>query len=258
MSYRKIVAHPFVRLMLCVGLSGSAPLGLYASEAVAPAAPQKKAVNADTADDTQTQEAVERAWQAARAATAEEAIEIATDEVLALINRAQGYAQDDPERFFTEVEQILTPIVDFNRFARSVMGVWYKRASAEQRSTFAESFKWSLVRTYALALTEFKDGEVRIVPARRKSSDPNRTTVTMEVLVQGKPYEVVYAMQRKDKWNLVNLVIEGINLRLNYRTQFDSAMKGSEFGRDLDRVIAAWSNVIEQEAASNGTDSSRA
>ena len=69
----------------------------------------------------------------------------------------------------------------------------------------------------------------------------------MEVDYQGKTYVVVYDMRRKDEvWQLVNVSIEGINVGLNFKSQFDSAMKGPKYGRDLDRVIDAW---IEQITA---------
>ncbi|MFT7653497.1 MAG: phospholipid transport system substrate-binding protein [Limisphaerales bacterium] len=200
-----------------------------------------------TSTETASNEAraIARMHAANQSETAEAAVEIASEEIMALIRRGQVYAKDDPDRFFTEVEQLLQPVVDFPRFARSVMGVWYKRANDEQRQRFAESFKWTLVRSYALALTEFYDGQVRVLPNRRESKNPNRATVNMEITYRDKPYSVVYAMERRgQKWGLVNIVIEGINLRLNYRSQFDSAMKGPKFGRDLETVLQAWSNVI--------------
>lgn len=193
--------------------------------------------------------AIERMQEAANAQTARQTVEIATDELLALIRSGQEYAKDDPDRFFSEVEALLQPVVDFPRFARSVMGVWYKKATPDQRARFSESFKWTLVKTYALALTEFYDGRVRILPGRKPSNNPNRATVNMQITYRDKPYSVVYALERrKDRWGLVNLVIEGINLRLNYRSQFDSAMKGPAFDRDLETVVNAWSNVITAAA----------
>ncbi len=244
---KKNVARLWVGLLMCAcGAATSASAATDARNEVPAVNPEKAHVA--RADDAQAA-AVARAKAAVKNAEATEVVQVATDEVLALIKRGQAYAKDDPERFYTEVEEILTPFVDFDKFARSVMGVWAKRASGEQRARFADSFKWSLVRTYALALTEFNEGQVRVVPPPRQSPNPDQEAVTMEVLYQGKTYQVVYAMQRRnDEWGLVNLVIEGINLRLNYRSQFDSAMKGPKFDRDLDKVIDAWSNVIESES----------
>ena len=106
--------------------------------------------------------------QAMQAETAEEAVEVATQEVFSLISTGSEYVQEDPDRFYGEVHDLLNPMIDFKRFARGVMGVWYKKASPEQFERFSDSFKWSLVKTYATALTEFSQGNVRVVQPKRK------------------------------------------------------------------------------------------
>jgi len=186
--------------------------------------------------------------QAIRSETAEQAVALATDEVLELITAGKEYADAEPERFYTEVEALLRPLIDFTRFARNVMGPYYRQADAEQRDRFAESFKWSLVRTYALALTEFGKGEVAVVPPRKAPRDPDRANVTQEIKHQGKVYMVVYRMRRQDEaWRMQNLIVEGVNIGLNYKSQFSAAMKDPQYGGDMDAVIAAWVNVIEAE-----------
>ncbi len=100
--------------------------------------------------------------------------------MLALIEEAKGYAEDDPERFYQAVEDLLTPVVDFDSFARSVMAVHYRDATKEQRERFAETFRTGLVRTYAMALTEFENGEVVVIPPDRPPRNPARQTVKME------------------------------------------------------------------------------
>ena len=185
--------------------------------------------------------------KAINAPTAEQAVELATQEILKLIESGREYAEDDPERFYIEVEALLRPLIDFPRFARNVMGAYYRKADDAQRERFAESFKWSLVRTYALALTEFGGGEIEVLEPRRPPRDPNKVGVTMEIQQNGNVYVVVYQMQRdaSQAWRLRNLVIEGVNIGLNYKSQFAAAMKDPANGRDLDAVIDAWAKVIE-------------
>ena len=159
-----------------------------------------------------------------------------------------GHAAAEPERFYAEVEALLRPLIDFPRFARNVMGPYYRQATAAQRDGFAESFKWSLVRTYALALTEFGNGDVSVVPPRQAPRDPDRVNVTQEIKHQGRVYMVVYRMRRMDQaWRLQNLIVEGVNIGLNYKSQFSAAMKDPQYGGDMDAVIQAWVNVIEEE-----------
>lgn len=194
--------------------------------------------------------------QAIRSDTAEQAIELATSEILALIKEGQAYVEDEPERFYTEVEGLLRPLIDFSRFSRNVMGPYYKTASAQQREQFSDSFKWSLVRTYALALAEFRDGEVEVLPPRRPPSSPDKVNVTMEIKYSGKTYVVVYRMRRgkEQTWRMQNLVVEGINIGLNYKSQFAAAMKDPQYEADLDAVIEAWTNMIDSEDAESSED----
>jgi len=186
---------------------------------------------------------------ALQADTAEEAVRLATDEVLALISEGKDYAEADPERFYNELEGLLRPMIDFPRFARNVMGPYYRVATPAQRERFTESFKWSLVRTYALALTNFSGGEVNVLPPRDAPRDPDKVNVTQEIVYEGKAYMVVYRMlRREESWSVSNLIVEGVNIGLNYKSQFAAAMKDPQYGGDMDAVIDAWIDMIESES----------
>jgi len=173
---------------------------------------------------------------------AEMVVDRTTTEMLTLIDEAKGYVDEDPDRFYVAVEALLNPVIDFPRFARSVMAAYYKRATPEQRERFAEGFKWSLVRTYALALTEFNNGGVNIVPSDRPPQRPDRASVKQEIRSSGEVYPVIYSMSRLDngEWRVQNIIINGINMGLTYRNQFASAVNDPAYGGDMDRIIDGW------------------
>ncbi len=224
-------------LLILLGLSSS----IFAANATS--AEQADAAEAFDARSS----AIEKALAAA---TAEEAVDRATAEVLAFVEAGRGYAEGDAERFYTEAEALLRPLIDFERFARNVMGPYARNASPEQLAEFADSFKWSLVRTYALAMLEFGDGEVKVLPPRDPGSKEDQANVTQEILYEGKTYVVVFRMRRgkEDRlWRVQNLVVEGVNIGLNYKSQFTSAMKDPQYSGDLDAVIDSWKNVVEAE-----------
>jgi len=187
--------------------------------------------------------------------SAEEVIQKTSDAMLKLIDESRGYVKDDPERFFKSVESLLRPVVDFKGFARSVMAAHYKSASPAQRERFADTFKWGLVRSYALALTEFSDGEIVIVPADRPQRSPDRQNVKMEVRINtGEVYPVVYSMARgkSSGWQVRNIIINGVNIGLTYRSQFASAIQDPKYGGSLDKVIDAWAEMLSSEAKEEG------
>jgi len=173
---------------------------------------------------------------------AEVLVEQTTEQMLELIEEAKTYVDEDPERFYVAVEALLNPVIDFPRFARSVMAAHYKRATPEQRDRFAEGFKWSLVRTYALALTEFNDGGVNIIPSDRPAKRPDRASVKQEIRSEGEVYPVVYSMalNSQGEWRVMNMIINGINMGLTYRNQFASAVNDPAYGGDMDQAIDGW------------------
>ncbi len=177
-------------------------------------------------------------------------------DLLQLIEEGRGYADTDPERFFSAVEALLAPVIDFEGFARRVMSAHYKEATPAQRQRFAETFKWGLVRTYSLTLTDFTDGEVIVVPPDGPPRHPRRRNVKMEIHQGGDVYQVLYAMiQSADgDWRIGNLVIAGVNIGLTYRSQFQSVAADARYGGDLDRVIDAWVRFVSGQKEVEGAD----
>ncbi len=167
-------------------------------------------------------------------------------DLTALIREGQGYAQEDPERFFAAVDALLAPVVDFNGFARGVMAAHYKQASPAQRSRFAETFKWSLIRAYALALTDFTEGEVVVVPADGPPKHPRRRAVKTEIHTGTGIYPVIYTttLGRDGAWRIGNINIAGVNIGKTYRSQFTSMAADHRYGGDLDRIINAWAEFV--------------
>ena len=174
-------------------------------------------------------------------------VEATSKEVLLLIESSREYVDEDPERFFSQVEGLLSPVVDFDGFARGVMSKHYKDASPEQRTRFSDTFRTALVRTYALALTEFREGEVVVLEPNKPPQRPDRELVKMEIrLSPAEIYPVIYSMKRGGdaQWRGGNIIINGINIGLTYRNQFKSAVSNKAYDGDLDRVIEAWGKVV--------------
>ena len=170
-------------------------------------------------------------------------------ELLELIEASRGYVDEDPDRFFAEVDDLLSPAIDFRGFARGVMAVHYRKATEAQRARFADNFKTGLLRTYALSLTSFKDGEVVVLPPDGPPRRPDRRNVRMEIRTGGAVHPVIYTMRlgKDGTWRIGNIVIAGVNIGLTFRSQFKSAVGDAKYGGDLDRVIDAWAGVVAEE-----------
>jgi phospholipid transport system substrate-binding protein len=195
-----------------------------------------------------------------------------TEQVLVIVKDAKGYSAKEPQRFIAEVTPIMDKVIDFDHFARSVMGTYAsgqrykaltsdadKAAFRERIQRFSTKFKEGIVDTYATGLMNFNGSKVITLPPP-KGDDPatGSATVMQHIFNEsGKPYVVQYTMRRNKagEWKLRNLIIEGINLGLTYRNQFSVA--ADKYQGDIDKVIANW-QVEPNITITDKTDATKA
>ena len=178
------------------------------------------------------------------APSAHDVIKRTTDELLADLKANKDQYRQDPNAFYTSLNEILGPVVDAEGISRSIMTVKYSRnASPEQMQRFQENFKRSLMQFYGNALLEYNNQQIRVLPASGKEN-AERTSVGMEVTGrQGEIYPVSYTMvNHGGEWMVRNVIINGINIGKLFRDQFSDAMQRNN--GDLDKTINGWADVV--------------
>jgi len=141
-------------------------------------------------------------------------------------NRAT--VQQDPRKLYDLVHRIVLPHFDFELISRWVLGQYWRQATSEQRQRFIEEFRTFLVRTYASALLEYVDDEIRYPPAPRVPEGTSETTVRTEVVPKtGALIPINYSMHLKPDlgWKVFDVTVDGISLVTNYRSTFASQVR---------------------------------
>lgn len=172
--------------------------------------------------------------------SAYESVRQSTDILIARLIEVQPIYTADPAKFFHEIETALDPHVDFEGFAKGVMAKHYRTATEEQRSAFRRTFRDALIKTYGKALAEFDNQEVVVIEPTKPQKKPDRAVIDLEIHAKsGKVYPVQYQLIRKDgRWLLRNVIINGINIGLQFRSQFASFMQ--RYKKDMTQVIENW------------------
>jgi len=151
------------------------------------------------------------------------------------------------------VSDIIEPHIDFTRVSRLVLGKHWKRATPEQRQKFKKEFRELLIRTYAVAFSEYSEWDIKYLPLKTHPED-KKVLVKTEIIRPGaSPIAVNYRMFHKnDSWKVYDVVIEGISFINNYRTTFKNEVARSG---SLDSVIARLAEKNNKSAHSSGKDS---
>lgn len=176
----------------------------------------------------------------------EEIVEMTSTAVLEQVVALRPEYPATADELEEELVRLLEPVIDFDRFARGVMGgSTYDAASTEQRTAFAAAFRATLAELYARALVTEEIARIEIVETVLSRGD-RASVQTVVVLCDDTRFNVQYSMRADDvgQWRAQNIIIDGVNLGLTYRNQFASALQ-AERG-DLDAVIAAWPERLAQ------------
>jgi len=187
-----------------------------------------------------------------------------TTRVTKVIEEARSYVEEDPERFYSEVENILGDVVDFPSFARGVMGKYgskryYDTLSDDEKAKFrdrverfTQTFRDRLIRTYAKGLLAFDGNRIEVLPL--SDGEDLEGSVNVEQHIYGnapQPYVIFYKLKEgRDGWKLRNVSIEGVNLGKTYQSQFSSAVR--RYNGDIDQVIDNWTVEPESGVAAKG------
>ena len=149
--------------------------------------------------------------------------------------------EKDRSLYEDKIKEIFEPMIDFRRVAASVMGKkYYLMASKTQRAEFVLIFKESLLDNYASTLAQWGDSSITTVFPEEMKSDFDKNIEVKQILDTGtSQYPVSYKVRKtKDGWKIVNIIINGVNLGLTLRNQFQAL--AISYDEDIEIAIKNW------------------
>jgi len=172
---------------------------------------------------------------AARAGEPTDRIRGAIDRGLAIVTRPdlQGDARKAERRELLRRE--LFPYFHFEEMSRRSLGVHWKGRTPEERKEFLSVFREVLENSYAGKIEGYR-GE-KFVFGKEALDLPYAEVRTKIVTSQGEQFAVNYRLlQDEGGWRVYDVVIEGVSLVNNYRSQFAEMLGKYPFGEMMDRL----------------------
>ncbi len=112
---------------------------------------------------------------------------------------------------------------DYVYLSRMTLGRNWLNFDDDQRSEFIELFRRLLEKNYMGQLLQYSDEKV--VFRRQTMLSETRAEVSSNVVARDKTIPIAYRLIRRDgDWKVYDLVIEGVSLVSNYRTQFNDIL----------------------------------
>ena len=118
---------------------------------------------------------------------------------------------------------ILEKHISFGTMTRRAVGPGWRQFTPGQQAKALELFTTLVIRSYSNKFTLGEHPEVKFNSTAAPA--PGRVDVATTTLYQGSRYNVIYRMEQEEGWHVTDVVIEGVSMVANYRSQLDAAFK---------------------------------
>ncbi len=159
---------------------------------------------------------------------------------LTVIKEEGSNYDENPEEFKDRLKNIWEPMVDIKIVSRLILSSKiYNSATIAQKDLFEERTKKLLLDTYVTTLLEFENYQIKT----DKNIKINKNK-TYEVLVNfysdssSFVTKLTIYKNASGEYRIINIIIDGINLGLTFRNQFQDTYL--ENNSDLDIAIESW------------------
>jgi phospholipid transport system substrate-binding protein len=110
-------------------------------------------------------------------------------------------------------------LFDFVELSKRTLGLNWNKFTPEQRKEFVELFKTILKDAYVEKITAYTNEQVNF--SKEVSLSEDTVEVQSSVVTKSGQVPIYYRVLKKEnEWKVYDVVIEGVSLINNYRTQF--------------------------------------
>lgn len=142
----------------------------------------------------------------------------------------------------TAIRKLINERFDFEEMAKRSLALHWRKRTAEERKEFVPLFMDLLERSYIKKIENYTDEKILYVAEKIEGgySDVGTKVITKRNV----EIPMEYRLLKKDgKWEVYDVVIEGVSLINNYRTQFNKIIRADSY----EELVKRMKNKQEEE-----------
>ena len=179
--------------------------------------------------------------------TARQTAEASADRIMALLNDPAFKVAETKPTIRQKIEEELLLLFDFDEFSSRTLGPSWRKFTPAQKQEFKTAFTDLLRNTYIDTLDQYNGEQIRFT-GEISGNNGKRVEIKMDFLAKDQAYPVAFRMlEKKERWVVYDVLIEGISMIKNYRDQFRDLLTKNGPDQLIERVKAK-----AEEQKSNG------
>ena len=163
-----------------------------------------------------------------------DAVKGTVDQVILLLSNPSLKDPGQKNRILQQVKQVVDRRFDYEEMAKRSLPNW-NQLSASQRREFVTLFSELLATSYADKIAKYSGEKVTYVGDR---VDGDLSEVKTLLLRRNDRIPINYRLINKSQWVIYDVIIEGVSLVNNYRSQFARVIGESSYPELVRRLQA--------------------
>lgn len=174
-------------------------------------------------------------------ATVTEEVKKTVDEVVKIVSDKELKKNSQKRR--QQLKKTISNIFDYSEMAKRSLGKHWKDRSPAEKSQFVELFATLLENSYADKIESYNNE--KIVYIKENLDGDNAEVKSKVVTAKRDEFTLDYRMMKQNnKWMVYDVVIEGVSLVSNYRSQFNRIITANGYP-ELVKKLTNKSNEIK-------------
>jgi len=149
-----------------------------------------------------------------------------------------------------KIRQAVLQRFGFEEMAKRAMGQHWRKLTPEQKKEFLPLFSDLLERSYINKIEGYGGNKDKILYTKESIDKDGYASVLTEIPGRDLNFEVEYRLlHRENNWEVYDVLIEGVSLVNNYRTQFNKVIRQESF----EALLKQMKQKLAQEEASESS-----
>ncbi|MEN2985826.1 MAG: ABC transporter substrate-binding protein [Thermodesulfovibrionaceae bacterium] len=172
------------------------------------------------------------------AITPKEQIKKGVDSVISILKDPKYKGKEKIHQRRAALRAEIGKFFDFDEMSKRALGIYWKERTPQEKKEFVELFKDLLERSYAEKIESYTDEEILYTDEFIENSK-YATVKTKIITKERKDIPIDYRLYFNGKeWKVYDVLIEGVSLVSNYRSQFNKIIRVHSYQELIKRMKA--------------------
>ncbi len=180
------------------------------------------------------------------ATSPKEQIKKTIDSVLQIVKDPKFKGKENTQKRRAALRHEISKVFDFEEMSKRSLGIYWRERTPQEKKEFTELYRDLLERSYVGKIESYTDEKIIYYDEKIENKYAEVKTKIVTSDKKEIPIDYKFYFDGKD-WKVYDVVIEGVSLVSNYRSQFNKIIRNQSYQELIKRMKAKQQEELLRE-----------